>query len=64
MKKVEKKAPQAQPNHPQPHRHDPDRHFEEDEPETVRSSSQTAQDRDHTIRGGDNQTGPTKEFPT
>jgi hypothetical protein len=64
MKKIEKSAPRAQPNRPQPPRHDPDRHFEEDEPETVRSSSQTAQDRDHTIRGGDNQTGPMKEFPT
>ena len=35
-----------------------------DEAESVRSGSQTAQDRDHTIRGGDNHTGPMKEFPT
>jgi hypothetical protein len=35
-----------------------------DEAETIRSGSQTAQDRDHTIRGGDNRTGPMKEFPT
>lgn len=36
----------------------------EDEAESVRSGSQTAQDRDHTIRGGDDHTGPMKEFPT
>lgn len=35
-----------------------------DEAENVRSGSQTAQDRDHTIRGGDNRTAPMKEFPT
>ncbi len=35
-----------------------------DEAETIRSGSQTAQDRDHTIRGGDDRTGPMKEFPT
>ena len=35
-----------------------------DEAEHIRSGSQTAQDRDHTIRGGDNRTGPMKEFPT
>ncbi len=35
-----------------------------DEAESIRSGSQTAQDRDHTIRGGDNHTGPMKEFPT
>jgi len=35
-----------------------------DEAENIRSGSQTAQDRDHTIRGGDNRTGPMKEFPT
>jgi hypothetical protein len=35
-----------------------------DEAETIRSNSQTAQDRDHTIRGGDNRTAPMKEFPT
>jgi hypothetical protein len=35
-----------------------------DEAENIRSGSQTAQDRDHTIRGGDNHTGPMKEFPT
>jgi len=67
MKNVEnldKKAPQT--HQPQPHAAPPasDKHFEEDEPETVRSGSQTAQDRDHSIRGGDNQTGPMKEFPT
>ena len=64
MKKATKNTSQNQPNRPQPHPHDPDRHFEKDEPETVRSGSQTAQDRNHTIRGGDNQTGPMKEFPT
>ncbi len=36
----------------------------EDEAESIRSGSQTAQDRDHTIRGGDDHTGPMKEFPT
>ena len=35
-----------------------------DEAEHIRSGSRTAQDRDHTIRGGDNRTGPMKEFPT
>jgi hypothetical protein len=35
-----------------------------DEAESIRSGSQTAQDRDHTIRGGDDRTGPMKEFPT
>jgi hypothetical protein len=32
--------------------------------EQIRSESQTAQDREHTIRGGDNRTAITKEFPT
>ena len=41
------------------HHHDP-----ADDAEQVRSDSQTAQDRDHTIRGGDDRTGPMKEFPT
>ena len=39
-------------------------HHRADEAEEVRTGSQTAQDRDHTIRGGDNRTGPMKEFPT
>ena len=51
---VEKRDPE--PEHEQHHR--------ADEAEEVRSGSQTAQDRDHTIRGGDNRTGPMKEFPT
>ena len=45
----------------------PDEHIhprEEDEAEVVRSSSQTAQDRDHVIRGGDHSVTVTKEFPT
>jgi hypothetical protein len=65
MKTVEKKPPRA-PRQPQPHAAPsaPDRHFDEDDPEAVRSGSQTAQDREHTIRGADNETGPMKEFPT
>ena len=39
-------------------------HSEENEAESVRSHSQTAQDRDHVIRGGDSRTALTKEFPT
>ena len=51
----------------------PDAGLEDEEPidphhieeaEIVRSGSQTAQDRDHTIRGGDDRTAPMKEFPT
>ncbi|HVZ72919.1 MAG TPA: hypothetical protein VHJ20_11135 [Polyangia bacterium] len=32
--------------------------------EEIRSGSRTAQDREHTTRGGDDQTAPMKEFPT
>lgn len=32
--------------------------------EEIREGLQTAQDREHTNRGGDDQTGPMKEFPT
>ena len=32
--------------------------------EEIRSNSQTAQDRDNVVRGGDAQTRPMKEFPT
>ena len=39
-------------------------HDPADDAENVRSESQTAQDRDHTIRGGDDRTAPMKEFPT
>jgi len=39
-------------------------HTHVDDAEIVRQSSQTAQDRDHTIRGGDDRTAPMKEFPT
>jgi len=35
-----------------------------DDAEQVRSESQTAQDREHVIRGGDRNTTPMKEFPT
>ena len=49
---------EAEPEHP--HK----RHDAIDEAEEVRSNSQTAQDRQHTIRGGDNRTAPMKEFPT
>lgn len=64
MKTPEKK--QNRPRQPQPHAAPPasDRHFDEGDPEAIRSGSQTAQDREHTIRGADNQTGPMKEFPT
>jgi hypothetical protein len=64
MKNAEKKAPPTTESHPHADPSSPDKHFDEDEPESVRSGSQTAQDRDHSIRGGDNQTGPMKEFPT
>ena len=56
------KTPKLQPNQLKPEENedtDP-----ADSAEEVRSGSQTAQDRDHTIRGGDNKTGPMKEFPT
>ena len=39
-------------------------HTHVDDAEIVRQGSQTSQDRDHTIRGGDDRTGPMKEFPT
>jgi len=55
---VEKGGPELEPEHP--HKH----HDATDEAEEVRSNSQTAQDRQHTIRGGDNRTAPMKEFPT
>lgn len=32
--------------------------------EEIHHGSQTAQDREHTIRGGDDLTAPAKEFPT
>ena len=35
----------------------------DESPEEVREGSQTAQDREHTNRGGDDQIAPTKEFP-
>jgi hypothetical protein len=36
----------------------------DDTAEEIREGSQTAQDREHTNRGGDDQTAPAKEFPT
>jgi hypothetical protein len=36
----------------------------DESPEQIREGSQTAQDRAHTNRGGDDQTAPTKEFPS
>jgi len=53
--------PEPQPE-PQIEEEQEPTHF--DEAETIRSGSQTAQDRDHTNRGGDNRTAPMKEFPT
>ena len=41
-----------------------ERPTDDDSPEEIREGSQTAQDREHTNRGGDDQTGPMKEFPT
>jgi hypothetical protein len=54
------------PRHPD---HDGDEfeaveHVPEEDAEHVRSESQTAQDRDHVIRGGDRNTAPMKEFPS
>jgi len=57
-----------QPRHPAPEKEEP--YYEEiehvpaDDAEQVRSESQTAQDREHVIRGGDRNTTPMKEFPT
>jgi hypothetical protein len=63
---MEKKQPQTNSADATKKGHpiDVDHHVDEDEPETVRSSSQTSQDLSHTIRGGDDKTGPMKEFPT
>jgi hypothetical protein len=36
----------------------------DESPEEIREGSQTAQDREHSNRGGDDQTAPMKEFPT
>lgn len=36
----------------------------DESPEEIREGSQTAQDREHTNRGGDDQTAPMKEFPS
>jgi len=60
--------PNPAPDTQQPRRADSDDdgfdHPPLEDAEQVRSESQTAQDRDHTIRGGDNRTAITKEFPT
>jgi hypothetical protein len=37
---------------------------DDESPEEIREGSQTAQDREHTNRGGDDQTAPMKEFPS
>jgi hypothetical protein len=42
----------------------PEQEDEASSAEEVRHGSQTAQDREHTIRRGDNVTSQTKEFPT
>jgi|GEM_PF-2989521 len=59
------------PSRRQPNRPDPDARSADgelpDDRDTAEESineSRTAQDRDHTIRRGDNTTGVTKEFPT
>ena len=50
---------------PRPPAKQADRPERRDEtPEEIREGSQTAQDRQHTNRGGDEQTAPAKEFPT
>jgi len=49
-------APSAEPTSP------PEDQWES--AEEIRQNSRTAQDRDHTIRRGDNVTTQTKEFPT
>jgi hypothetical protein len=59
--------PNPAPDTDQPRRADSDDGLDHPPPEDaeqIRSASQTAQDRDHTIRGGDNRTAITKEFPT
>ena len=43
---------------------EPEEPHHSEDAEHIRSESQTAQDREHTIRGGDNRTAPMKEFPT
>ncbi|HEY4184851.1 MAG TPA: hypothetical protein VGP07_07255 [Polyangia bacterium] len=43
---------------------DPELPDDRDTAEEVIHESRTSQDRDHTIRRGDNTTGVTKEFPT
>jgi hypothetical protein len=47
----------ANPQSPQPE-------DERESTEEIRHNSRTAQDREHTIRRGDNVTTQTKEFPT
>jgi hypothetical protein len=50
---------------PQPPSKQAERPTERDESaEEIREGSQTAQDREHTNRGGDDQTAPMKEFPS
>ena len=53
-----------QPPSPQPQRADDEVPDDRDTAEEATHESRTAQDRDHTIRRGDNSTGVMKEFPT
>ena len=61
-KAPERQAPPARsPSSPTPSSEPED---EWESAEEIRQNSRTAQDRDHTIRRGDNVTTQTKEFPT
>lgn len=53
-----------QPSSPHPQQADSELPDDRDTAEEAINQSRTAQDREHTIRRGDNTTGVTKEFPT
>jgi hypothetical protein len=55
---------QPQPSAPSTQNADAELPDDRDTAEETVHESRTSQDRDHTIRRGDNTTGVTKEFPT
>ena len=61
-KKPSRREPPKQNPMPSPPAAEPEDQWES--AEEIRHNSRTAQDREHTIRRGDNVTTQTKEFPT
>lgn len=58
------RRPQPSKGSPNPGQPSPEPEDQWESAEEIRQNSRTSQDRDHTIRRGDNVTTQTKEFPT